>query len=112
VGHEDFLLARATAEGAITDEQAELIGSARLDPEYTLTQAPADRGGSYKAIERVRRRAEHKLAAWLAEQAPHDDLSDRHDRDAEIRAVHAATIIAAARQAARPARAGPTGHAR
>ena len=101
-GHEDFVLARAVAEGAITGEQAELIGATRLEPEYTLTQAAADRGVSYKAIEQVRRRAEHKLAAWLAEQAPLDDPSDRRERDVEIRAVNTATITAAARQAARP----------
>jgi hypothetical protein len=102
-GHEDFVLARAVAEGVITGEQAELIGATRLEPEYTLTQAAADRGVSYKAIEQVRRRAEHKLAAWLAEQAPHDDSGERRDRDVEVRAVHATTIIAAARTAARRA---------
>jgi hypothetical protein len=101
-GHEDFVLARAVAEGAITGAQAELIGATRLEPEYTLTQAAADRGVSYKAIEQVRRRAEHRLAAWLMEQAPLDDPSDRRDRDVEIRAVNAATITAAARDAARP----------
>lgn len=101
-GHEDFVLARAVAEGAITGEQAELIGATRLEPEYTLTQAAADRGVSYKAIEQVRRRAERRLAAWLFEQAPLDDPSDRRDRDVEIRAVNAATITAAARAAAHP----------
>jgi hypothetical protein len=98
-GHEDFVLARAVAEGAITGEQAELIGATRLEPEYTLTQAAADWGVSYKAIEQVRRRAEHRLAAWLSEQAPLDDPADRRDRDVEIRAVNAVTITAAAREA-------------
>lgn len=95
-GHADFVLARAVADGVISGEQAELIGSTRLEPEYTLTQAAADRGVSYKAIEQVRRRAERKLVAWLTEQAPHDDPSDRRERDVEIRAVNAATITAAA----------------
>lgn len=107
-GHEDFVLARAVAEGVITGEQAELIGATRLEPEYTLTQAAADRGVSYKAIEQARRRAEHKLAAWLAEQAPHDDSGDRRDRDVEIRAVHAATITSAAGDAARPSPRRPS----
>jgi hypothetical protein len=102
-GHEDFVLARAVAEGVITGEQAELIGATRLEPEYTLTQAAADWGVSYKAIEQVRRRAEQRLAAWLTEQAPLDDPSDRRERDVEIRAVNAVTITAAAREAARPA---------
>jgi hypothetical protein len=106
-GHEDFVLARAVAEGVITGAQAELIGSTRLEPEYTLTQAAADRGVSYKAIEQVRRRAEHKLAAWLDEQAPQDDPSDRRERDVEIRAVNAATITAAARAAAHPSTRHP-----
>jgi hypothetical protein len=106
-GHEDFVLARAVAEGAITGEQAELIGATRLEPEYTLAQAAADWGVSYDTIAHVRVRAERRLAAWLTEQAPHDDPSDRCDRDVEIRAVHAATIIAAARDAARPATPQP-----
>ena len=106
-GHEDFVLARAVAEGAITGEQAELIGSTRLEPEYTLRQAAADRGVSYKAIEQVRRRAEHRLAAWLSDQAPYDDPGDRRERDVEIRAVNAATIIAAAREATHPSTAQP-----
>ncbi|MFD8497287.1 hypothetical protein [Amycolatopsis sp. NPDC059657] len=102
-GHEDIVLARAVAEGVITGEQAELIGSTRLEPEYTLTQAATDRGVSYKAIEQVRRRAERKLGAWLIEQIRHDDL----DRAVELRAVHTATIIAAARDAARPSTQPP-----
>jgi hypothetical protein len=102
-GHEDFVLARAVAEGAITGEQAELIGATRLEPEYTLTQAAADWGVSYKALEQVRRRAEQRLAAWLAEQAPLDDPGDRRERDVEIRAVNAVTITAAAREATQPA---------
>ena len=101
-GHEDFVLARAVAEGVITGEQAELIGATRLEPEYTLTQAAADWGVSYKAIEQVRRRAEHRLAAWLSGQAPLDDPSDRRDHDVEIRAVNAVTITDAAREAAHP----------
>jgi hypothetical protein len=106
-GHEDFVLARAVAEGAITGEQAELIGATRLEPEYTLTQAAADRGVSYKALEQVRRRAEHRLAAWLSEQAPLDDPSDRRERDVEIRAVNAVTIAAAAHEAAHAAPSQP-----
>lgn len=95
-GHPDFVLARAVAEGAITDEEAELIGSTRLE-EYSLTDAAADRGVSYKAMEQVRRRAEHRLVEHLTAQAPHDEPTDRGERDVEIRAVHAAAITDAAR---------------
>jgi hypothetical protein len=101
------VLARAVAEGAITGEQAELIGATRLESEYTLTQAAADWGVSYKAIEQVRRRAEHRLAAWLSEQAPLDDPGDRRERDVEIRAVNAVTITAAAREVTHPATPDP-----
>ncbi|XVS61877.1 hypothetical protein ACQPYE_26785 [Actinosynnema sp. CA-299493] len=101
-GHEDFVLARAVAEGVMTGAQAELIGSTRLEPEYTLRQAAVDRGVSYKAIEQVRRRAERRLVAWLAEQAPYDDPGDRRERDVEIRAVSAVTITAAVREATSP----------
>jgi hypothetical protein len=101
-GHEDFVLARAVAEGVITGEQAELIGSTRLEPEYTLTQAAADWGTSYDTLAHVRVRAEQRLVTWLREQAAHDDPGDRSDRDVESQAVHAATIIAAARKAAKP----------
>jgi hypothetical protein len=106
-GHEDFVLARAVAEGAITGGQAELIGATRLEPEYTLTRAAADRGVSYKAIEQVRRRAEQRLVAWLREQAPYDDPGDRRERDLEIRAVNSVTITAAARATARPSTPQP-----
>jgi hypothetical protein len=106
-GHEDFVLARAVAEGAITGELAELIGATRLEPEYTLTQAAADWGMSYDTIAHVRVRAEQRLVAWLREQAPLDDPSDRRERDVEIRAVHAVTITAAAREAARTAAPQP-----
>jgi hypothetical protein len=94
-GHPDFVLARAVAEGAITGVEAELIGSTRLE-EYSLAAAAADRGVSYKALEQVRRRAEHRLAAYLTEQAPADEPTDRRERDVEIHAVASATITAAA----------------
>ncbi|MEC3974963.1 hypothetical protein [Amycolatopsis sp. H20-H5] len=106
-GHEDFVLARAVAEGAITGEQAELIGATRLEPEYTLTQAAADWGVSYDTIAHIRVRAEQRLVAWLTEQAPYDDPSDRRERDVEIRAVNAVTITAAAREATRRSPAHP-----
>jgi len=101
-GHEDILLVRAVAEGVITKAQADLIGTTRLEPEYTLHQAAADWGVSYDAIAKFRRRAERRLAAWLLEQPLDDHPSDPSAREMEIRAVHAATITAAAREAARP----------
>jgi len=64
------VLARAVAEGAITGEQAELIGATRLEPEYTLTQAATDWGVNYDTIAHIRVRAEQPVVAWLSEQAP------------------------------------------
>lgn len=94
-GHPDFVLARAVAEGAITRDEAELIGSTRLE-DYSLTAAAADIGVNITALQEARDEAEARLVAWLAEQAPQDDPSDRRERDVEIRAVNTATVIAAA----------------
>ncbi|MGH3623580.1 MAG: hypothetical protein ACRDQ5_17565 [Sciscionella sp.] len=99
-GHPDFVLARAVAEGAITGEEAELIGSTRLE-DYTLTAAAADRGVKITALHNVRSRAEARLAAYLTDQALQDDPTDRRERDVEIRAVHTTTITTAAREASR-----------
>lgn len=94
-GHPDFVLARAVAEGAITREEAELIGSTRLE-DYSLSAAAGDAGVNVTTLQWVRGEAEDRLAAWLSEQAPHDDPSDRHEHDVEIRAVNAVTITGAA----------------
>ncbi|HEX8870839.1 MAG TPA: hypothetical protein VF821_34565 [Lentzea sp.] len=94
-GHPDFVLARAVAEGAITRDEAELIGSTRLE-DYPLTRAAADIGVNVTTLEEARGEAEARLVAWLRDQAPHDDPGDRDERDVEIRAVNAATISSAA----------------
>lgn len=97
-GHPDFVLARAVAEGVITGDEAELIGSTRLE-DYTLEAAAADSGVSVTALQRARAHAETRLVRWLTEQAPHDDPGDRRERDVEIHAVTAAAITTAARRA-------------
>jgi hypothetical protein len=104
-GHPDFVLARAVAEGAITRDEAELIGATRLE-DYTLEAAAADTGTSTTALQRARAHAEARLVEWLAEQAPHDDPADRRERDVEIHAVTAAAITTAAHRIdpARPSR--------
>ncbi|MGH3761314.1 hypothetical protein [Actinophytocola sp.] len=98
-GHPDFVLARAVAEGAITRDEAELIGSTRLE-DYSLSAAAADAGVNVTTLQWVRGEAEARLVAWLSEQAPHDDPGDRRERDVEIRAVNAATITTAANSTA------------
>ncbi|MFE3444988.1 hypothetical protein ACFXNW_18305 [Nocardia sp. NPDC059180] len=72
-GHPELALADAVAEGVITVKAAELIAATRLE-RRSLTVVAAERGGSYKALQQVRRRAERKLATWLAERArDHDE---------------------------------------
>jgi hypothetical protein len=92
-GHPDFVLARAVTENVITADEAELIGSTRLEGS-PLATAAAERGVSYKAIQQVRRRAEHRLVAYLADDAPHEDSTGRGDRDLEAHALTAVTTTA------------------
>ncbi|WP_405160779.1 hypothetical protein OG203_30970 [Nocardia sp. NBC_01499] len=66
-GHPDLVLAHAVEAGVITSAQAQLIASTRLE-RHSLTVLAAERGVSYKALHQVRRRAEHKLAAYLRER--------------------------------------------
>jgi len=95
-GHPDFVLARAVAENVITADEAELIGSTRLE-DHPLAAAAAQRGISYAAAAQARRRAEHRLAAYLSADARRETATDI-DRDLETQAVDAAIITHAARR--------------
>jgi hypothetical protein len=95
-GHPDFVLARAVAENVITADEAELIGSTRLEA-YPLATAAAERGLSYKATQQVRRRAEHRLAAYLADDTPREGSAGQSGRDLEAHALDAVTITTTAR---------------
>lgn len=93
-GHPDFVLARAVADGALTGDEAELIGATRLE-DYTLEAAAADTGISVTALQRARAHAEARLLEWLTDQAAHDDASgsshgrvDQHNDDDSV-ATHA-----------------------
>jgi predicted DNA-binding protein (UPF0251 family) len=94
-GHPDFVLARAVAEGAITGDEAELIGSTRLE-DYTLEAAAADTGISVTALQRARAHAEARLLEWLTEQAAHDDSGDLDRHDVATHALNDAAIRVAA----------------
>ena len=95
-GHPDFVLARAVAEGAITGDEAELIGTTRLE-DYTLEAASADTGISVTALQRARAHAEARLLEWLTDQAAHDDASGEVDQhDVATHAVNDAAIRTAA----------------
>jgi hypothetical protein len=95
-GHPDFVLARAVAEKVITADEAELIGSTRLE-DHSLVTAAARRGLSYAAAAQARRRAEHRLAAYLSADARRETAADI-DRVLEAHAVDSAIITRAARQ--------------
>lgn len=64
-GHPDFVLLAAVDAGAITGDEAALIGATRFG-ELTLTEAAQARGQSYEAAKKSRQRAESRLAAHLA----------------------------------------------
>jgi hypothetical protein len=95
-GHPDFVLARAVVEKVITADEAELIGSTRLE-DHSLVTAAAQRGLSYAAAAQARRRAEHRLAAYLSTDARRETAADI-DRDLDAHAVDSAIITRAARQ--------------
>jgi predicted DNA-binding protein (UPF0251 family) len=95
-GHPDFVLARAVAEGAITGDEAELIGATRLE-DYTLEAAAADTGISITALQRARAHAEARLLEWLTDQAAHDESSgDVDQHDVATHALHDAAVRTAA----------------
>ena len=77
-GHPDFVLARAVAENAITANEAELIGSTRLEG-VALATAAEERGVAYEAAKKTRQRAERRLIAYLldAPTEPHTACTDR-----------------------------------
>ncbi|USX56407.1 hypothetical protein [Lentzea sp. HUAS12] len=90
-GHPDFVLARAVAEGAITAVEAELIGRTRLEG-LQLADVAAERHLSYEAAKKARQRAEHRLVAYLRDEA----VDATHDGDVVSRAVDAVSITTAA----------------
>ncbi len=89
-GHPDFVLARAVAEGAITSTEAELIGSTRLEG-VPLADAAAERDLSYQAAKKARQRAEHRLVAYLLDDAP--DATHAGPRERDLATQVADTVI-------------------
>ena len=72
--HPDLVLARAVEAGALTRNEAALIGSTRLEP-ISLAEVAVLRGQSYRDVRAARIRAERKLSMFLREQ---DTGSVRH----------------------------------
>jgi hypothetical protein len=89
-GHPDFVLARAVAENAITANEAELIGSTRLEG-VPLATAAEERGVTYEAAKKTRQRAEHRLIAYLLD-TPTEPHAARTDRDPATQAVDSVII--------------------
>lgn len=95
-GHPDFVLARAVAEGAISPFEAELIGCTRLEG-VPLADAAASRDLSYQAAKKARRRAEHRLVAYLRDDAADTAHTDTGERELATQAVDAVVITTAAK---------------
>ncbi|KAA9159484.1 hypothetical protein FPZ12_020360 [Amycolatopsis acidicola] len=74
-GHPDLVLARAVAEGVLTPTEADLISATRLG-DVPLTDWGAKHQSEYWATYKVRRRAEHRLASWLADRVGTADPED------------------------------------
>ena len=64
-GHPDLVLVDAVLEGVISADDAELIGSTRLD-DQNLKQAARARGITHAAARHRRSRAERRLVEYLA----------------------------------------------
>ncbi|WP_433657949.1 hypothetical protein ACQPW1_39460 [Nocardia sp. CA-128927] len=101
VGHPEFVLAQAVAEGVISEREAELIACTRLERRM-LTSVAAERGVSYKALEQTRRRAEHKLAAHLAQAAR--DTDGARTSVVEAAALSSPSVLTTARRPQRRAK--------
>jgi hypothetical protein len=97
-GHPDFVLARAVAEGAVTADEAELIGSTRLDG-VPLATAAEDRDISYEATKKIRQRAENRLVTYLLDDAPAESHAGISERDLAAQVADTVAITGAARAA-------------
>ncbi|GGU81026.1 hypothetical protein [Lentzea flava] len=79
-GHPDLVLARAVADGVLTQTEAALIGATRLDEVPVADWAAQHQLGEW-AVYKTRKRAELRLAAYLRDGAadtdPTDSLTDQ-----------------------------------
>ncbi|MDX8030991.1 hypothetical protein SK803_12250 [Lentzea sp. BCCO 10_0856] len=79
-GHPDLVLARAVADGVLTQTEAALIGATRLEEVPVADWAAAHQTGEW-AVYKMRKRAELRLAVYLrdgaAETDPTDPLTDQ-----------------------------------
>jgi hypothetical protein len=97
-GHPDFVLARAVAQGAITADEAELIGATRLEG-LPLATAGEDRGLPYQTVKKYRLRAEYRLLAYLREDTATEAPADPAQRDLTDQVADALAITSASHAA-------------
>lgn len=71
----EVVLARAVAAGVLTRTEADLIGTTRIDG-MRLVDWPRPPELTYHALSKHRRKAEHRLAAWLTESGTGPDDGD------------------------------------
>ncbi len=74
-GHPDLVLARAVADGVLTETEAALIGATRLEEVSVADWAARHQAGEW-AVYKTRKRAELRLAAYLREGAVETDPTD------------------------------------
>lgn len=74
-GHPDLVIARAVADGVLTQTEADLIGATRLDEMSISDWAARHQTGEWAAY-KARRRAEVRLAAYLRDGAAASDPAD------------------------------------
>ena len=105
-GHPDFVLARAVAEGVVTSDEAELVGSTRLEG-LPLATAGEQRGLSYEAVKKMRWRAEQRLVAYIRDGEQGEHHTDPAERDLADQVADAAVIAdASTRRTSSPAVTG------
>jgi hypothetical protein len=97
-GHPDFVLARAVAQGAITADEAELIGATRLEG-LPLATAGEDRGLPYQTVKKIRLRAEYRLLAYLRDDTATEAPTGPAGRDLTDQVADALTITSASHAA-------------
>lgn len=100
-GHPDLVLARAVADGVLTQTEAALIGATRLERMPVADWAARHQTGEW-AVYKARKRAELRLADYLRDRIAEADPTDPL-------AVQVATAVALTRPAdTAPGRARPS----
>lgn len=94
-GHPDLVLLRAVADGVLTADEAELIGSTRLE-HRSLAEAATERGSNPGAVQVARWRAERRLRTYLTD-AVGGGSGTTDDADVADQALASATIPTAKR---------------